>query len=257
MSIFCVFLSKRSDILKRLGIVIGKLIGGLVVALVAIQVIWYQIDGLPTPETDAYMNGSNFSVTTEDNGSFWFTPRNPNGAGIVIMHGALILPGSYAQSAAYFAARGFTVYLPKGPLRMSIAATGATAEAIARSDLDKWFFIGHSMGGMASLDTIRNNSIDAQAVALWATSMPSDFSDVDVPILFIWGDSDGLLPPERFANAKKNLPANTQYITLSGANHKNFAMYSHQFFDSPATLDWDEQINFANETTLEFFLSRL
>jgi pimeloyl-ACP methyl ester carboxylesterase len=113
------------------------------------------------------------------------------------------------------------------------------------------------MGGMASLDTIASHNAPASAVALWATSMPSDFSALDVPILFIWGDTDGLLPPERFANARANLPADTQYVTLEGANHKNFAMYSHQFFDSEATIGWDEQIGFANETTLEFFRSYL
>lgn len=234
-----------------------KIFGLLVLALIVVQVIWYQIDGLPTPETDQYLASEQFTLTESTDGSYWFEPVDPNGAGIVIMHGALILPKSYAQSAAFFAERGFSVFLPNGPLRMSIAATGSTAERLAASGIDQWFFIGHSMGGMASLDTIASHNAPARAVALWATSMPSDFSALDVPILFIWGDTDGLLPPERFANARANLPANTQYVTLEGANHKNFAMYSHQFFDLDATIGWDEQIGFANATTLEFFRSYL
>ena len=171
------------------------------------------------------------------------------------MHGALILPKSYAQSAAFFASNGYTVHLPRGPLRMSIAAVDDTATAIETHEISQWFFVGHSMGGMASLETIARHDVEARGVALWATSMPADYSQLDVPILFIWGDTDGLLPAERFANAKENLPKQTRYLTLEGANHKNFAMYTHQFFDKEATIDWDEQILFANRKTLEHFNS--
>ena len=230
-----------------------KLIALLIIAAVIIQIIWYQIDGIPTAETDNYLSGPEFDVTTETDGSFWFAPTKSNGAGIVIMHGALILPKSYAKSAAFFASQGYTVYLPNGPLRMSIAAVNKVAEKIQQSTLNKWFFIGHSMGGMASLETISSHNIPVEGVALWATSMPSDYSDLSMPILFIWGDTDGLLPAERFARGKANLPETTRYLTLEGANHKNFAMYSHQFFDKEATIDWSEQIAFANRTTLEFF----
>jgi pimeloyl-ACP methyl ester carboxylesterase len=125
------------------------------------------------------------------------------------------------------------------------------------SDIDKWFFIGHSMGGMASLEVISSTDTEAIAIALWATAMPANYSSVDSPILFIWGDTDGLLSAERFALAKQNLPNDVEYVTLEGANHKNFAMYSHQFFDSEATIDWMEQIDFANETTAAFFARQM
>jgi hypothetical protein len=49
------------------------------------------------------------------------------------------------------------------------------------------------------------------------------------------------------------LPDATRYITVEGGNHRNFAMYSHQFFDNEGTLDWREQVMLANEQTLAFF----
>ena len=45
------------------------------------------------------------------------------------MHGALIMPKSYAKSAAFFAQQGYTVYIPYGPGRLSIAAVDSTAVA--------------------------------------------------------------------------------------------------------------------------------
>jgi len=226
---------------------------GLLLTGTVVMVSWYRIDGIPAEETEKFMTGDGFASVEEENGSLLFTPAASNGYGILIMHGALILPQSYAKSAAYFAARGYTVYLPNGPGRMSIAAVDASADRLDEFGLEGWFFIGHSMGGMASLEVITNHDIDAKGIALWATAMPRDYSDVDAPILFIWGDTDGLLPPERFALARANLPESVTYITLEGANHKNFAMYSHQFFDAEATIDWMAQIDFANEQTAAFF----
>lgn len=233
-----------------------KLIAGVLVLCAVLLFGWYQIDGIPTDSSADYLQGAGYTSTLEPDGSLIFTPATSNGRGIVIMHGALILPQSYAKSAAYFAANGYTVYLPNGPGRMSIAVTAAAAARLNEFDVDDWFFIGHSMGGMASLDMIANEGVPAKAVALWATAMPEDFSDLDVPILFIWGDTDGLLPEERFALGRANLPEDVRYITLPGANHKNFALYSHQFFDAEATIDWLAQIDFANATTAEFFASQ-
>jgi pimeloyl-ACP methyl ester carboxylesterase len=230
---------------------------GLVAICIVIMMMWYRIDGLPTEASASYMSGQGYTTATETDGSLIFEPLKPNGYGIVIMHGALILPQSYSQSAAYFAQRGYTVYLPKGPGRLSITAVDSTATRMQEWGLAGWFFIGHSMGGMTSLETISRHNIDALGVALWATAMPSDYSHVDVPMLFIWGDTDGLLPAHRFRDSQKNLPANVEYLTLAGANHKNFARYSHQFFDNDATLEWNTQIEFANNQTAEFFARQL
>jgi pimeloyl-ACP methyl ester carboxylesterase len=230
---------------------------GLLSFSAVLMFAWYQIDGIPADSSENYMSGTGYTAVEEDDGSLMFTPATNNGHGVVIMHGALILPKSYAKSAAYFAQLGYTIYVPNGPARMSIAVTEDTAERLNSSAIEEWFFIGHSMGGMASLEIISEYNIEAKAVALWATSMPSDYSNVEVPILFIWGDTDGLLPKERFRRTKENLPSSVDYVTLEGANHKNFAMYTHQFFDNEATIDWMEQIDFANETTAAYFSERL
>ena len=214
---------------------------------------WYQVDGIPTPETEDFLAGEGFRSERAADGSLLFIPDNPSGRGIVIMHGALIKPQSYAKSAAWFAGSGYTVLLPYGPGRMSIAAVSSMGDRLAAFDIDEWYFVGHSMGGMASLDSILTHQLNVKAVALWATAMPVDFSALDIPILFIWGSNDALLPEERFALGRANLPEDVEYVTLEGANHKNFAMYSHQFFDGEASIDWMAQIDFANQTTTQFF----
>ena len=174
------------------------------------------------------------------------------------MHGALIKPQSYANTAAFFARRGYTVYLPYGGLlRLPINAVGDAAQQIPAFDVDDWYFIGHSMGGMAALNLYRTGAADVRAIALWGAGMPFDYTDVAAPLLFLWGNADGILTESRMLTVRRNLPDATRYMTVDGGNHRNFAMYSHQFFDNEGSLDWPEQIAIANEQTFAFFNSSL
>jgi pimeloyl-ACP methyl ester carboxylesterase len=234
-----------------------KRIALIIVALLAVGAIlmalWYRIDGQPLPETAQYLAGEGFAAVEEDDGSFVFTPIAANGHGLVIMHGALIKPQSYAQTAAYFAQLGYTVFDPSGPGRLSVNAVDSAAARLDSFGVQDWFFIGHSMGGYSSLELISRHQPNVRAVALWAAGVPADFSGLNLPMLYIWGDNDGLQPLERFAEGQANLPESVHYVTLPGANHKNFAMNSHQYFDNDEILDPQQQIDFANDTTAVFF----
>jgi pimeloyl-ACP methyl ester carboxylesterase len=240
-------------VLKKFGLVVLAL-GALAAVVLA---AWYQIDGQPLPETAQYLKGEGYTASVEDDGSLVFTPASANGHGVLIMHGALIKPMSYARSAAYFAGRGYTVFVPSGPGRLSIAAVDSAAARLSEFAVEGWFFIGHSMGGFASLELLARHQPNVRAMAFWACAMIKDFSAVNMPMLFLWGDHDGLLPPERLAAAKANLPASTLYVTIPGGNHQGFAMYSHQFFDNEAAIGWAAQIDIANEKTAAFFAARL
>lgn len=226
---------------------------GIVALLAGLFAIYYRIDGVPLPETRAFADQPGFRVEEARDGSLTFLPDAPNGRGLLIMHGAVIKPMSYANTAAFFARRGYTVYLPYGPGRMSIAAIDTTASRIPGFGLEDWYLIGHSMGGMASLSVARLLPGYFRAGALWATAMPEDFSELSLPLLFLWGDQDGLLGPERYATARGRLPETTEFVTVEGANHRDFAMYSHQYFDGPGELGWQAQIDKANALTASFF----
>lgn len=231
--------------------------GGVIVASALVLAAWYRIDGQPLPETAGYLTGDGFSVRPEPDGGLVFAPAAANGHGLLIMHGALIKPESYARTAAYFAALGYTVYLPRGFARLSILAVDRAAARLDELGVEDWFVIGHSMGGLSALTLVERHALRPRAVALWASAMPADFSSLDVPILFLWGDADGLLPPDRLEDARARLPASVRYVTVAGGNHRDFAMYSHQFFDQEGRLGWRRQTDLANGRTAEFFREAL
>lgn len=227
----------------------------LIAAFLAVLATFYIVDGHPLPESAAFLNGDGYTAQREADGGWLFSPAEPNGRGLVIWHGALIKPQSYAKTAAFFAQRGYTVLLPYGgTTRLPIMALDATATRMAELDVEQWFAIGHSMGGMASMEFVqRHPEVPITAAAMWACSIPGDYSAVPTPILFLWGDHDDLLPAKRFENGKAKLPDGTLYRTVEGANHRDFAMYSHQFLDGEGKLGWQAQIDLANEQTLAFF----
>ncbi|MBK7864526.1 MAG: hypothetical protein IPJ65_39185 [Archangiaceae bacterium] len=229
-------------------------------SLVAVTLLalvgWYQIDGQPRPEAARFTARAGIAFHEADDGSLSFTPSTPNGHGLLIMPGALIKPLSYARTAAFFADRGYTVFLPAAPMRLSILGVDGAAARLAGFAVKDWFVIGHSMGGLAGLELVRRHAPVVRAVALWAAAMPRDFSDLEVPVLFLWGDRDGLLPREKLDEARSKLPSTTRYTTFPGGNHRDFALYTHQFFDAAGTLGWEQQTARANEETEAFFSGR-
>jgi pimeloyl-ACP methyl ester carboxylesterase len=131
---------------------------------------------------------------------------------------------------AWFAQRGYTVFVPSGAARLSITAVDDAAARMGSLPVKDWVIIGHSMGGFSSLELISRHLPLVGALALWACAMPADYSSLKLP------------------------PA-VEYVTV--ANHRGVALYSHQFFDDEATLSPGEQIVFANERTAAFFAAQL
>lgn len=234
-------------------------LGLLAVLMLAAAVLagWYQVDGQPLPEVANYLNGEGYTVRQEADGSLLFTPAAPNGHGLLVMHGALIKPLSYAKTAAWFAQRGYLVFVPSGTWRLSINAVETAAGRMTELPADDWVMIGHSMGGFSSLELIERHRPNVKAVALWACAMPANYSALTLPMIFLHGDRDELLPPQRLADAKANLPSSVEYVEVPGGNHRGFALYSHQFFDGEATISPDQQVDFANERTASFFATHL
>ena len=114
---------------------IGVALCALLVVGVLIQILWYQIDGQPLDETLQYLSSSRYETEVRGDGSILFTPVTGNGHGLVIMHGALIKPISYANTAAYFAERGYTVLHSDGSHRSTgrIGKPTLFSTAIARA----------------------------------------------------------------------------------------------------------------------------
>lgn len=64
----------------------------------------------------------------------------------------------------------------------------------------------------------------------------------DMAVVSVYGDADGVMNREKYAETRMNLPENTVEVVLPGGNHAQFGDYGHQKGDGVAAISPQEQI---------------
>ena len=159
-------------------------------------------------------------------------PKN----GFIIYPGGLVDVRAYAVLARAIAKAGFMVALV--PVENCL---GLRTNSIGRADtvidnnpnITTWAIGGHSLAGtlvcwyVYNKDDAFTNSSKIEGVVLWAgvpdTSQP--LTDIPVKALSIWATNNPRTNEEAINNSKPNLPPDTRYIALQGANHAQFGWY--------------------------------
>lgn len=189
-------------------------------------------------------------VKVEQHNGVNFKPQSPNGIGLVLYQGAKVPPASYAYAAKQIATEGYTVFIPQLPLNLAVLDMDAAAKTIkANSNLKCWVVGGHSLGGAMAAQYAKDDTV--AGLVLWA-AYPADSNNLsksDMKVMSITGTRDGLSTPEKIEASKKNLPLDTEYITLKGGNHAQFGDYGPQSGDNKAEISTkDQQTKIANAT---------
>jgi surfactin synthase thioesterase subunit len=62
------------------------------------------------------------------------------------------------------------------------------AKELSEMPEQQWILLGHSMGGLTSLEVnslLKESDHKVKGIAVWAGSMPKDFSNLTMPMLFL------------------------------------------------------------------------
>ena len=187
------------------------------------------------------------------------TPEgDARGPAVFFQPGALVDARAYAAVLRPQAEQGRLVVIAKQPLGIAFLATGAFDEARARfPDVAAWALGGHSLGGTVAAIQADAGQHDAHspAVALffYASYPASDLSaSLRIPVASISGSRDGLATPAKIAASRANLPADTVFTEIDGADHAQFGAYGPQPGDRPATIDASEAREQITEATTRF-----
>lgn len=70
---------------------------------------------------------------------------------------------------------------------------------------------------------------------------------LDMSVLQITGTQDGVLDRSKWKTARTNLPDDTMYVDIAGANHGQFGSYGFQKGDREAYLTAEEQLQEVTE----------
>lgn len=198
----------------------------------------------PMPQALAALQ-SDAQVQVQPEPWLTFTPLSavPK-TGFVFYPGGLVDPRVYAPMARDIAARGYLVVVPAMPLNFAILDVGRADEIMrAFPSISRWAIGGHSLGGVAAAMYVKGHPDAVKGIVFWA-SYPSDgdnLSNLELPVVSIYGTRDGLSTVQKIDASHQLLPASTQWVAIEGGNHGQFGWYGLQSGDGTATISREEQ----------------
>ncbi len=226
----------------------------LLVALAAVgAVVWLAIPAGPMPEVDvALFSDDDVDVRRDD----WLTFSAVDGTdtGLIFYPGARVHPESYAPAAHEIAAEGYLVVIVPMPLNLAVLNPNRAGEVIdAHPEIEHWVMGGHSLGGAMAVRYTRAHPDRIGGLVLWGAypGVGTDLSARTLPVTSLYGTADCLTTVEEIEEARRLLPAETEYVPIEGGNHAQFGWYGEQRGDCAATIDRREQQDAAVAATVE------
>jgi dienelactone hydrolase len=236
-------------LLKR--ILLGLL--AAVILAAAGFVVWAETPLGPAPEALAALESdSQVTVTIGDYITFTPAGQEPASVGFLFYPGGRVDARSYAAPLREIAAQGYFVALVPVTLNLAFFDINAGAQVIAdHPEIRQWVAGGHSLGGVAAA-LFAKNEPKIKGLVFWA-SYPADDSlkNSDLRVLSIYGTMD-MAGADTFVEKDALMPANVQYVIISGGNHAQFGDYGPQPGDNPATISRADQQAQTVEAVLHF-----
>ncbi len=177
---------------------------------------------IPQPMQEA-LNALNSDAQVDVRSEPWlsFIPNaGSRRSGLILYPGARVDPRAYAPLGQMLAAEGITVVIPAMPLNMAIFSPGKARAVLDQTPhVDHWFIGGHSLGGTMAADFAAQNSGRISGLILLA-SYPlasSELAKSKMPVLSIYGSSDGVATVSEVTGAKPDLPPHTKWLEIGAA----------------------------------------
>lgn len=230
-------------------------IGGLLIILVGLFVLWGLSPSRPMPEALSALQSDQQVILQMDK---WisFTPvtQQPD-TGVIIYPGGHVDYRAYAPAAKAIASRGYLVVIVPMPLNLAVMDPDEALKVInAYPAIKHWAIGGHSLGGAMAAHFIFQHPGSVEGLILWAAYSPSneDLSAMPIKVLSISATLDGLSTPAKIEDSRKRLPADTTIIIIIGGDHAQFGWYGSQPGDNPATITRQQQQDQIVAETVKF-----
>ncbi|GAA4462572.1 alpha/beta hydrolase [Nibrella saemangeumensis] len=202
-----------------------------------------------------FLQDSRQTNVDETSDFYVFTPTAAFKDVLIFYPGAMVDPKAYVPLCRSLADNNVKVYVIKMPFRLaSKGYTKPKALGLFADTSKTYILAGHSQGAKMAAQFVYENPALIDKLILIATSHPRDISlaNSKIPILKIYGSSDGVADEEAILNNKAKLPASTKFVRLAGANHAQFGYYGFQLGDNTATISREQQQIETRSTMLEF-----
>jgi hypothetical protein len=206
-------------------------------------IIWAETPSSPMPEALAAMSSSSAVVVSSDSRGLVFAPTAQEPiVGFAFYPGGRVDYRAYAPLAGAIAEQGYLVVVMPVRLNLAFFDIDRPQPAIANSPgIGAWAVGGHSLGGVAATQFIKNHPGEVQGLILLASYPADTIVDSGVKAVSILGTNDQLAGGEKYATARPLLPRDTTFVSIEGGNHAQYGWYGLQDGDGVATIDRLEQ----------------
>ena len=183
-----------------------------------------------------------------EDGSLVFYPAAYDSA-VIFYPGVKVEALAYIPLMESIAEEGVLTVLMPMPFNLAVLAKNA-AEGIPAQfpEVENWYMAGHSLGGRMAASFAAENTAWVDGLILLAAYSTDP---VALPVLSIYGSSDGVMNQEKYQRYRPNLPKLTEQI-IDGGNHAGFGFYGPQEGDGEASISRQEQIEQTARLMAEF-----
>lgn len=176
-----------------------------------------------------------------------------NKIGIIFYPGGKVDYKAYVPLLEKISNNGYTSYLVKMPFNLAVFNKDAAKNIIEKyGKIEKWYIVGHSLGGSMASIYANENSDKIGGLILLASYPAVDLTDSNIPMLSIYGSRDGVLNMVEVEKAKESGPKDASYLIIEGGNHSYFGNYGEQEGDGQPTITLEEQQKITIDTILSF-----
>lgn len=163
--------------------------------------------------------------------------------GFIFYPGARVEYISYEPLMRSLADQGYFCVLIEMPYNLAIFKIDS-ADGIQDQFpvIDKWYMMGHSLGGAMAGTYLVDNYKDYEGLILLGSYVADSLRHTDLNVISICGSEDNVINRNIFEKNKKNLPDDYHDMIIQGGNHAYFGVYGEQTGDGKAQITNEQQI---------------
>ncbi len=211
--------------IRRLSLLV---FGVVIIGALLIGIQWVTFTRAPLPEALEALESDELVTVTQEHWLIFSPAQTTPSTGLIFYPGGRIDPRGYASLMRTIASEGYLVVVPKMPFNIAAFSPNTADEIIAANpDIDLWVIGGHSVGGTMAAQYTDKHPEEIDGLAIWA-SYPADnanLSDLEIPVISIYGSREVRVNDSSVAERKHLLPENTLYIRIEGGDHHQFGSY--------------------------------
>lgn len=226
----------------------------VIVGLLFWGIQWATFARPPLPEAISALESNEFVEVVQAPWLIFSPAQDMPTTGFIFYPGGRVDPRAYASLMNKIASEGYLVVVPEMPINMAIFNTDIADEVIAYyPNIDHWVIGGHSVGGTSAAMYTDKHPDLITGLAIWASypADSTDISDLDIPVISIYGSREEKVTDASIGEHKYLLPEDTLYIRIEGGDHHQFGAYEINPEDHLATTSRASQHQQIIQATLE------